>query len=319
MILHMRSAQIMDITGAQSLLAMHDQMQRKNIRLVLAELCEQPLQLLEKTEVLNIIGKDNIFGDFKEAILAVNERLLKTSCHGCATALKPDATTAVHGPKDCLLRRAIVLNTDKIGNILSERMSETAVSAQPATAVMPVQDLDRLITIRSAGDIPIQFKNTPIEELLRAQNMYDVGYDVSPSPSLIVGMCIDNRKQLHLPKNGAYIIRSPGANMRGQESSIVLALTAGITYMALIVHNQCLMSNPSAKKGQAEQVLFDKHGWTKDQLENAFHYLAQCQIGDPISFALRETERLHSLFKGLTVVPILYDVYSDHLSIIKTN
>lgn len=318
-ILHMRSVHIMDLTGAESLLAINDQMQRKEIRLVLAELRDQPLELLEKTAVLNKIGKDNIFSDFKEAILAVNESLLESTCRGCASALKPAVKDSLRGPKDCLLRRAIVLNTDKIANILSERIEGISPPMVPSVSVVARKDRDRLLAITSIADMPIQFKHTPIEDLLRAQNMYDVGYEVSSSPSLIVGMCIDHRKQLYLPKNGAYIVRSPGANMRGQESAIVLALSAGVKYMALIVHNQCLMTNPAAQKGQAEHVLMSNHGWTKSQLENVFHYLAQCQIGDPISFALIESERLHKLFKGLTVIPLLYDVHSDRLFIIKGN
>ena len=314
-ILHMKAVQLMDLTGAQTLFAIRDQLDRKGIRLVLAELQAQPFEILEKSGLLEKIGEQNVFSAFREAILCVNADLLKTNCHGCADALKPPDEHTLRGPRDCLLRRSIVLNTDKIANTLMEYMHSEIAKPPPEDSGI---DLNRLISIKTASDIPPALIRTPIEGLLRAQNLYDVGFDISASPSLIIGMCIDHRKQINIPKNGAYIVRSPGANMKGQEYSIALALSAGITYMALIVHNKCLMTNPFVQQKQFEEALIQKHGWTKEQLQEAYDHFTERKIGDPTSFAIAEAQRLQNLFKGLTVVPMLYDVFDDRLFVIKT-
>ncbi len=316
-ILHMKSVHIMDLTGAQTVLAINDQLHRGNVRLVLAELSDQPLEILEKIGALDKIGRENIFTDFREAILSVNESLLETSCRGCAAKLKSVSERTGKGHKDCLLRRSIMLNTDKIANLLKERMKNMPSPTLTGLGIYAGIDLERLLPVRTVSDIPPHLQRTPVEDLLRSQNMYDIGYDISPAPNLIICMCIDHRKQLHLPKNGAYIIRSPGANMKGQEYSIALALGAGINYMALIVHNKCLMSNPFEQKEPLQKALQTKHGWNDQQLADAFGHFASRQIGDPISFALSERDRLQDLFKGLKVIPLLYDVYSDRLYVIK--
>jgi len=40
------------------------------------------------------------------------------------------------------------------------------------------------------------------------------------SAQLLVGMCMDNRKQLKIPENFAYIIRTGGANLRYSEFKV---------------------------------------------------------------------------------------------------
>jgi carbonic anhydrase len=276
------------------------------------------MEVLEKIDGLNKIGKASIFADFQEAILSVNESLLKTSCLGCASALKPNSQSHIHGPRDCHLRQAIAFNTDKIADILNQRLLNKDQSPATITEESSGLDYSKLIKVNSMDEIPGYLQNTPISDLLRSQNMYDIGYEVSPGPNLIIGMCIDHRKALHLPKNGAYIIRAPGANMKDHELSIALALSSGITYMALLVHNKCLMSNPFDRKALVKRILVQEHGWSGDKVEKSFDEFANAkQIGDPISFGVKEAERLHSLFKGLIVVPMLYDIYSDKLFIIK--
>jgi hypothetical protein len=94
-------------------------------------------------------------------------------------------------------------------------------------------------------------------------------------------------------------------------------LSSGVEHMALIVHNNCMMTNPLVQQEEMRQILLQKYGWTNNQAESTFNQLNKSQIGDPISFALSESSRLQNMFKGLTVVPLLYDIYSDRLYIVK--
>lgn len=126
-------------------------------------------------------------------------------------------------------------------------------------------------------------------------------------------MCIDYRNLLHLPKNCAYVIRTAGANMNNSEFPIALALSSGIRYMALIAHNKCLMSDPYASE-QAVLKSLSSYGWSNGNARVFFNEQAVAGvIRDPVDFVLRESDRIASLFKGLTVVPLLYCVDDSRL------
>jgi len=317
-ILHMKSVDLMDLTGAETILSINAQMKRNGIRLVLAELMHQPLELLRCTGALEKIGAANLFDNFREAILSINQRLLETHCHDCATLLKQADARSPHAPKDCQLSRAIALNSDKIANIMSQRLSEPEdhhlITAGQTTAAND----NRLRAIASLADIPEELRQTPMEALLKAQNFYELSDEFEQSANLIIGMCMDYRKQLHLPKNCAYVIRSPGANMKDHEFSVALALSSGIRYMALLVHNKCIMSNPNKVRSEFLRVLIQDHHWNEDQAEQVFDLcVSYGQIGEPISFALDESKRLRGLFANLTVVPLLYDVDSDRIFLVR--
>ncbi len=317
-ILHMKSVDLMDLTGAETLLSMNAQLRRNGISLLLAELPHQPLELLRHNGTLEKIGVENIFDSFREAILTANQRLFETDCHDCAALLTPKQDRTSHAPKDCQLRNAIILNTDRIANVMSERLKiadkKNPTDLQPTNVFTD----ERLISIESDNDIPAHLQGTPIESLLKAQNMFEAEEETEDTANLIIGMCMDYRKQLHLPKNCAYIIRSPGANMKDHEFSVALALSTGIRYMALLVHNKCIMSDPFKQRRNFLKVLVRNHHWKREQAEMMFSSsVTQGYIGEPVSFALQESHRLKTLFADLTVVPLLYDVDSDKIFLIR--
>ncbi|MBX9696417.1 MAG: hypothetical protein K2Z81_28780, partial [Cyanobacteria bacterium] len=167
-------------------------------------------------------------------------------------------------------------------------------------------------------DIPESLRTTPIAELISCHNFYEVtDMDSDDKADLIIGMCVDYRKQLHIPKNAAYVIRSPGANMRDCEFGISLGLSAGLKYMALIVHNRCLMEDPFEKRDLVLNCLTKEHGWTDYKAETFFDRVAnEKEINDPIDFVIEESGRLRTLFKSLTVVPLLYNVDNDRLYLV---
>lgn len=317
LVLHMRSVHVMDLTGAESLLAIHAQLKRNGLRLVLAEVAVQPWQLLKRIGAEEKIGRENLFTSYKEAILSVNQDLLKSTCHSCAANLETRSEGNVSGPKDCKLRNAIALNTNQIANILTSRMS-CDVPAISSHKHGDESDKSRLQAINTEADIPQVLQNTPVEELIKCQNFYEVESNNGEQADLIIGMCIDYRKQLHLPKNCAYVIRRTGANMSDSEFSIAIALSSGIEYMALVVHNQCVMSDPFSKKTQFVKILSADHGWSENDASEFFDkHASSREIDDAINFALEESERLHNLFNKLTVVPLLYNVEDNRIYLIK--
>ncbi len=315
-ILHMKDVSVLDVTGVETLLSIKSQLNRNGVRLILAELADQPCELLSRFNALEEIGQRNIFKDFKEAILAADQELLESHCHGCASLLRPGERKVGQSPKDCKLRTAVLLNVNNIANTMRDRINK-GEDGHEAVAKSPMVD-PRLIAIKALEDIPSHLENTPVADLIKCQNFYDVSDEQVTAASLIVGMCIDYRKQLLLPKNSAYVIRSPGANMQGCEFSIALGLATNIKYMALLVHNKCLMSDPYPLENRFKDTLAQEHGWSERKASAFFDgHAASGLVGDVINFAREESARLQRIFQGLIVVPLLYDVDSDRIFLVK--
>ncbi len=317
-ILHLKAVSAMDLTGAETILSIFEQLKRNGVRLILAEVPHQPFDILKRFGVVDKLGRENVFKDFRDAILSANKTALQTSCQGCAAALSPttsDGPSRESAPKDCKLRTAMLLNTDQIASIMRNRLTDVCETGSFAALS---QESDTLLPVNSQEEIPSFIRNTPIEELLRCQNFFEASTDRLEQVDLIVGMCIDYRKQIHLPKNCAYVIRNPGANMHSMEFSIALALSAGISQMALIVHNKCIMSEPYKKREDFVKTLHEVHQWTCDSAERFFDDNAgRLEIEEPVAFVLEETERLSALFPRLNVVPLLYNVDNDRLYLIR--
>lgn len=104
-VLHMRAVHIMDLTGAETLMSIHEQLRRNNVRLVIAELPAEPFELLKKSGAVEKLGEENFYSDYAEAIAYTNKWMLETTCNGCSAVLT--GATGQPGPKDCGLRQAM--------------------------------------------------------------------------------------------------------------------------------------------------------------------------------------------------------------------
>ena len=101
--------------------------------------------------------------------------------------------------------------------------------------------MNQIIEINKKEDILPEYRNTPIGLLLEYHNL-DRSFENYTKAELLVGMCMDNRKHLHIPENFSYIIRSGGANLRYSEFKVSYAISVGgIEHIALIGHNNCGM------------------------------------------------------------------------------
>ncbi|MEZ5010848.1 MAG: hypothetical protein R2744_04240 [Bacteroidales bacterium] len=83
-----------------------------------------------------------------------------------------------------------------------------------------------LVPVLSREDIFREYSGNPIGLLLEYHNL-DREYESYDNAQLLIGMCMDNRKHLHIPENFAYIIRSGGANMRHSEFKVSYAISVG--------------------------------------------------------------------------------------------
>jgi carbonic anhydrase len=178
----------------------------------------------------------------------------------------------------------------------------------------------KLIPINSIDDIPQDYQNTPIEQLLEYHNLRRP-YDTYINAQLLVGMCMDNRKHLNMPDNFAFIIRSGGANLKYSEFKVSFAIAIGhIRHIALIGHNNCGMVNIISRKDEFINGLIDIAGWEKDSAEKHFmHFAPMYETGSESDFILNETKRLRILYPKIQIAPLFYLVENNKLYFIEEN
>ncbi len=180
--------------------------------------------------------------------------------------------------------------------------------------------MGELIPIKTTEDILPEYRNTPIGDLLEYHNL-NKSFTTYQSAKLLIGMCMDNRKHLHIPDNFAFIIRSGGANLRYSEFKVSFAIAVGgVHHIALIGHNHCGMVNLISRKAEFIKGLIDVAGWNKDQAEDHFeHYAPMHEIGNEIDFISSETKRLRLRYPKIKIAPMLYLVEDNKLYLIKEN
>lgn len=180
--------------------------------------------------------------------------------------------------------------------------------------------MDRLIPILIAEDILPEYRNTPIGLLLEYHNL-NKQFDTHINARLLIGMCMDNRKHLHMPDNFAYIIRTGGANLKFSEFKVSYAIAIGqVKHIALIGHNNCGMVNLNSRKEIFINGLVETAGWEKDRAEEHFMNFAPIfEIGNEVDFILSETKRLRLRYPKIRIAPMIYLVEDNKLYLIAEN
>jgi carbonic anhydrase len=180
--------------------------------------------------------------------------------------------------------------------------------------------MNKLLPVNSISDIPPEYRDTPVGRLLEYHNL-DRGFETYEKAMLLVGMCMDNRKHLHIPDNFAFIIRSGGANLRYSEFKVSYAIGVGnVRHIALIAHNNCGMVNLIAREPEFVNGLIKNAGWERDRAEEHFmHFAPMFEIGNEKDFTLSETKRLRLRYPKIQIAPLYYRVEDNRLYFIQEN
>jgi len=157
-------------------------------------------------------------------------------------------------------------------------------------------------------DIFPAYRGTPIGELLAYHNL-GAPFQQHPKPELLIGMCMDYRMWLRIPPDFAYILRVGGANLRGLEFHISVAVANGVNTVCVIGHDQCAMSGVASRDREFVRHLVEKGGWGHREAWNHFSaHAAHVDIGDVIDFLKWETVHLRRRYPQVFVVPLFYSV-----------
>jgi carbonic anhydrase len=174
--------------------------------------------------------------------------------------------------------------------------------------------MHRLISVKSKRDILPPLRKTPIGSLLEYHNLKKPLGSYAKA-QLLIGMCMDNRKLLHLPENFAFIIRTGGANLRYSEFKVSFAIAVGgIRHIALLAHNHCGMVNLVSRRDQFIRGLVKNAGWEKeDAIEHFMNYAPMFEIGNETEFVTTEAKRLRLRYPKITIAPLLYRVEDNKI------
>lgn len=178
--------------------------------------------------------------------------------------------------------------------------------------------MNHLHAVSKPEDIFPEYRDTPIGLLLEYHNL-NRNLDAYTQTQLLIGMCMDNRKQIRTPDNFAYIIRAGGANLRYSEFKVSFAIAVGgVKAIALIGHTQCGMVNLISKKTAFIKGLVDNAGWERESAEDHFiHFAPMFEIGNEVDFVLSETKRLRLRYPKIQVAPLIYRVEDNLLYLIQ--
>ncbi len=175
--------------------------------------------------------------------------------------------------------------------------------------------MEQLRYIRSSGDILPAYRNTPVGLYLEYHDLNRPFVDYS-SPQLLIGFCMDYRKNLRIPENFTYIMRTGGANLKGKEFNISYAIGVGnIRYIALVGHNRCGMSNIKAHREDFVRGMVNNAGWTQKKAASYFdEETPKYEIGDETDFIHNEAKRLRALYPAIVISPLHYFLDDNSIS-----
>lgn len=177
--------------------------------------------------------------------------------------------------------------------------------------------MTRLIEISKKEDIIEKYRQSPIELLLEYHNL-SRSFDEYSSAKLLVGMCMDNRKHLHMPDNFSYVIRTGGGNLKYNEFKISYAVSVGeVQHIALIGHSNCGMVNLDARKDVFINGLVERAGWKiADAEAHYLEYSPMFEINSEVDFVLSEAFRLRKKYPKICIAPLFYKVEDNRLYIV---
>src|SRR5579859_711291 len=175
-----------------------------------------------------------------------------------------------------------------------------------------------LIKVKQTKDVPAKYRDTPIEKLLKYHNL-KAPKSKTDKAELLIGMCMDNRKQLRIPDNFAFIIRSAGANLQFSHFPISYAISiGGVKHMVIIGHNDCGMVNLESKKERFVDGLVKNAQWSTSKAAQEFAKNEPIfEIHDEVEFIMDQTRLLRAKYPPIVIVPMLYKVEDNLLYLIK--
>lgn len=165
-------------------------------------------------------------------------------------------------------------------------------------------------------DVLEPYRGTPIEKLLRAQNLGEP-YARPARPELVVATCVDPRIDLKLPASSAFVSRSAGVNLKGEKLFQLAFATAvpDIRHVALIAHTDCAMRGLAAKREAFADGLVAHGAGDRAAAGSLFdRYVDHWSVRDEVEVVRAHAREVRERCGDVVVAPLLYDVETGRLA-----
>lgn len=171
---------------------------------------------------------------------------------------------------------------------------------------------DRLYEFHTEDDIPLEWRGSPIEEVILSQN-FGRPIQTSGNPELLICTCIEFRYALPIPRMYAYVIRRASGRIIGSEFSVGYTLSKGVKHLLLIGHNDCGMSKVPEAAPSVVQA-FVEQGWSEDAARIYVHkHGIRHAMGDELDSLKDEYLRLRAIFPKLVIAPVFVCLHDNKL------
>jgi carbonic anhydrase len=126
---------------------------------------------------------------------------------------------------------------------------------------------------------------------------------------------MDDRKDLVIPNEFAFVLRAAGGNLRDHDFDISYAVAmGGVTAIALLAHTDCGMVDVRKKRAAFIRGLAERAGWDETRAAKHFdEWVPRYEIDDAVEFVVQEADRLKAAYPALLIAPLLYRVEDDRL------
>ena len=173
-------------------------------------------------------------------------------------------------------------------------------AAQTLPGCRPVQAYD---------DIIPGYRGTAIADLFAYHNL-GAPLREHARPELLIGTCMDYRISLRMPPDFAYLIRVGGANLRGLDFHVSVAVAfGGVRAICLIGHDECAMVGVAERQDAFVRGLVENGGWCRRDARSQFlAHAPHLEIGEVAGFVRSEAVRLSWRYPRVVVAPLHYAV-----------
>ncbi len=162
---------------------------------------------------------------------------------------------------------------------------------------------EELLPLSTTIDIPANWRGTPVEQFIKAQNLRYAIF-AEPRAKVLMSACMECRYSIPIPTNFAYVIRTPGGRLTGAELAIGYAISRGVNTLILVAHDDCGMTKLIKFKPEIVQALTEQ-GWEEEKAKEFVETEQKClSIVDELDTLRSEYLRLKNLFKKIQIAPL---------------
>lgn len=171
-----------------------------------------------------------------------------------------------------------------------------------------------LIPVRRDADILPAYRNTPVETLLKLQNLGAVATGsgavegACTAPRLLISTCVESDAVLRLPAGFAIVVRTGAASLKRDPFLVSWAVgIAGVSAIAVIGHDDCQLTGLAGKREAFIERMTGAAGWERPAAEQHFdHWSDLFGIEDPEEAVAAEAARLQARYPGIVVAPLVH-------------